>query len=87
MEKNKQIYEPPQLTVVEFRMEKGYALSSFVGGSYAENAAQQIQMMIDQELANNDGNGNYVAADLGEAVDNSSPVGGSGWEYENGGWF
>ena len=76
-------YEAPQLTVVEFRMENGFALSSWSA------TAQQIQMFAEQQqeiVPSEDGQlvGGYMD---GQAIDNSNPTGGSGWEYENGGWF
>lgn len=80
-------YEAPQLTVVEFRMERGFATSTLSVWS----AQQRIQTFVDQQMIeaqDNDGQGNLVGGYMnGEAIDNSNPIGGSGWEFENGGWF
>lgn len=79
-------YEAPQLTVVEFRMERGFAESAYT----INGVAQQINMfMAEQEaITANDNHGNLVGGYMdGEAIDHSNPTGGSGWEYENGGWF
>ena len=84
MKKNKQNYEAPQLTVVEFRMERGFANSDLV-----MNAQQRIQEFVDQEMliqvGRIDGNNEVVAADLGANQDQSA--GGSAWQYSNGSWF
>lgn len=79
-------YEAPQLTVVEFRMERGYAESAYT----IHGAAQQINMFLAEQemIAANDGaNGNLVGGYMTETEDHSNPIGGSGWEYENGGHF
>lgn len=90
MKKNKQNYVAPGLTVVEFRVEKGYAVSGPL--DKWSSSAQQIQMLVETEMGymseSNDGEGNLVGGYMnGEAIDNSNPTGGSGWEFENGGWF
>lgn len=79
-------YEAPQLTVVEFRMERGFATSTLSVWS----AQQRIQTFVDQQMIeaqDNDGQGNLVGGYMTGTEDHSTPIGGSGWEYENGGWF
>lgn len=75
-------YEAPRLTVVEFRTEKGFAVSSF-------GALETVQMLNNQfEAITMDVNGNLVAGYMdGEAIDNSGDPVGSGWEFQNGGYF
>lgn len=79
MKKTGLFYEPPQLTVVEFKVEKGYA------GSFAP--VQTINMFVDQhknsvELMDLDNHfvGGYMD---GDAVDNSDPIG--NWTLTDGG--
>ena len=84
MEKVKKAYIAPLLTVVEFRAERGYAISTF-------EAAQQINMYVDQFMLDegqmNDGSdGNLAAGYLGGQEDHSNDVSGS-WSYANGSWF
>lgn len=82
MEKNKLLYESPQLTVVEFKVEHGFA------GSFT--AVQSINMFIDREktgLGLKDGDDNFVGGYMdGPAEDNSDPIG--NWSLTNGdGYF
>ncbi len=87
MEKEKNTYMPPILTVVEFKTERGYAAS----GDAVWNAAQQINMFVAAEsdmVGQNDGSdGNMAAGYLGGNEDHSSDGGGSSWSYANGRWF
>lgn len=87
MKKTGLFYEPPQLTVVEFKLEKGYAASSFPGvAGNVQMFADALQQEID--LVDHDGNGNLVGGYMnGPAEDNSNPYGGSGWEFQNGSYF
>ena len=85
MKKNKLIYEAPQLTVVEFRTERGYAQSSF-------GAVERVNMYVDATmaaLAVQDANGNLVGGYMdGSAIDNSEPTG--DWtltEWSSGGGY
>lgn len=86
MKKEKKIYESPQLTVVEFRVERGFAESNLV-----MNTKQAIDAFVDTEMAmrvaNQDANGNVIAADLAGSEDYTNAGGSSGWQYSNGGWF
>lgn len=87
MEKEKNTYIPPILTVVEFKTERGYADSVT-----RWDPVQQINMFVAAEAdmtAGNDGSdGNMAAGYLGshENTDHSNDVSGS-WSYENGRWF
>lgn len=84
MKKNKQNYEAPQLTVVEFRMERGFAESNLV-----MNAQQSIQAFVDMQMtiqvAQQNENDEVIAANLGANQDQSA--GGSAWQYSSGSWF
>lgn len=86
MKKEKKNYESPQLTVVEFRVERGFAESNLV-----MNTKQAIDAFVDTEMAirvaNQDANGNVIAADLAGSEDYTNAGGSSGWQYSNGGWF
>lgn len=86
MKKEKKNYESPQLTVVEFRVERGFAESTIVA-----NAAQNLNLALETEMliqaAKKDNNGNIIAAEMGDNVDNSNAGGSSNWQYSNGGWF
>lgn len=86
MEKEKNTYIPPILTVVEFKTERGYAASADV----VWNAAQEINMFVAAEsdmTAGNDGSdGNMAAGYLGGNEDHSNDASGS-WSYSNGSWF
>lgn len=86
MEKEKNTYIPPILTVVEFKTERGYAASADV----VWNAAQEINMFVAAEsdmTTGNDGDGNMAAGYLGVQEDHSGDGGSSNWSYSNGGWF
>lgn len=90
MKKEKKIYESPQLTVVEFRTERGFATSG--EESFVKNAHQAVDAFIANELGAQlqvgaMENGNVVASYLGENEDMSNAGGSSGWQYANGGWF
>ena len=84
MEKNKLLYESPQLTVVEFKVERGYATSNLV-----MQAQQNIQSFVDAEMtirvADQESHGEVVASVLGENQNQNE--GGSNWQYSNGSWF
>lgn len=76
-------YEAPQLTVVEFRMERGYA-TSFGPSQVANMIDQQAQQVL------MDANGNLVAGyvgDDGRTHDESEIPTGSSWTFENGSYF
>lgn len=87
MKKEKKNYESPQLTVVEFRVERGFAAS----GNLALKATNAINAYVDAEMAiqvaNQDDNGNVIAADMAGNEDYTNVGGSSGWQYSNGGWF
>lgn len=88
MKKEKKNYESPQLTVVEFRVEKGFAES---GNNIVANAAQNLNLTLETEMliqaAKKDSHGNIIAAEMEGNVDNSNAGGSSNWQYSNGGWF
>ena len=85
MKKEKKIYESPQLTVVEFRVERGFADSNLV-----MNTKQAIDAYVDTEMAirvaHQDG-GNVIASEMAGSEDYTNAGGSSGWQYSNGGWF
>lgn len=87
MKKGKKNYESPQLTVVEFRVERGFAES----GNIVFNAAQNLNLTLETEMliqaAKKDSHGNIIAAEMEGNVDNSNAGGSSSWQYSNGGWF
>lgn len=78
-------YEAPQLTVVEFRLEKGFAASSLsVWG-----AQQAIQTFVDQQMidqANMTSDGQLVAGYMTHE-DQTDPTSGSGWQFTDGSYF
>ncbi len=86
MKKNQKIYVAPQLTVVEFRMERGFADSTLLIqaqqtiDSYITNEVIQMQMGQTE-------NGNVVASGMNGNVDMSDAGSSSAWQYANGGWF
>ncbi len=88
MKKNQKIYVAPQLTVVEFRMERGFADSENplliqaqqTIDSYITNEVIQMQMGQTE-------NGNVVASGMNGNVDMSDAGSSSAWQYSNGGWF
>lgn len=86
MEKEKNTYMPPILTVVEFKTERGYADSVT-----RWDPVQQINMFVAAEAdmtAGNDGSdGNMAAGYLGGQEDHSGDGGSSNWSYANGSWF
>jgi hypothetical protein len=86
MEKEKNTYIPPILTVVEFKTERGYADSVT-----RWDPVQQINMFVAAEAdmtAGNDGSdGNMAAGYLGGTEDHSGDGGSSNWSYSNGSWF
>lgn len=86
MEKEKNTYIPPILTVVEFKTERGYADSVT-----RWDPVQQINMFVAAEAdmtAGNDGSdGNMAAGYLGGTEDHSGDGGSSNWSYANGSWF
>lgn len=84
MKKEKKNYESPQLTVVEFRVERGFASSNLaLSASNAINAYVDAEMAI--RVAEQDGHGEVIASTLGENYDQGDL--GSGWQYSNGSWF
>jgi len=91
MKKEKKNYESPQLTVVEFRVERGFAGSDTDPQNYVMGASQAINAYLDAEMAmrvaNQDASGNVIAANMAGNEDNSNAGGSSGWQYSNGGWF
>ena len=86
MKKNQKIYVVPQLTVVEFRMERGFADSTLLIqaqqtiDSYITNEVIQMQMGQTDD-------GNVVASSMNGNVDMSDAGSSSAWQYSNGGWF
>lgn len=90
MKKEKKNYESPQLTVVEFRVERGFAGSSDEN-NIVFNAAQNLNLALETEMliqaAKKDNNGNIIAAEMEGNVDNSNAGGSNSWQYSNGGWF
>ena len=86
MKKNQKIYVAPQLTVVEFRMERGFADSTLIIqaqqtiDSYITNEVIQMQMGQTDD-------GNVVASSMNGNVDMSDAGSSSAWQYANGGWF
>lgn len=84
MKKEKKNYESPQLTVVEFRVERGFADSNLV-----MNTKNAVDAFVDTEMAirvaEQDGHGEVIASTLGENYDQGDL--GSGWQYSNGSWF
>ncbi len=88
MKKEKKNYESPQLTVVEFRVERGFAGSD----TLVSNAQQLVQGYIDYEvhaqvMGQVDESGNVVAGYMSGNEDHSNAGGGSSWQYSDGGWF
>lgn len=88
MKKEKKIYESPQLTVVEFCVERGFATSD----TLASSAQQLVQGYIDMEvqaqlMGQVDEGGNAVAGYMSGNDDHSNAGGGSSWQYADGGWF
>ena len=77
-------YEAPQLTVVEFRMERGYAQSTLSVWS----AAQRVQTFVDQQMIDQAdmAEGGLVAGYM-DHQDYTNPTEGSGWRFEDGGYF
>ena len=86
MKKNQKIYVAPQLTVVEFRMERGFADSTLLIqaqqtiDSYITNEVIQMQMGQTDD-------GNVVASSMNGNVDMSDAGSSSAWQYSTGGWF
>lgn len=92
MKKEKKNYESPQLTVVEFRVERGFAGSSDTDGNMVFSASQAIDAAIAAEMAISvnvaqQENGNVIAGNMTGNEDYSNAGGSSGWQYSNGGWF
>lgn len=91
MKKEKNTYITPLLTVVEFKTERGYALSANVFDPGMQ-AAQAINDFIDEErsiqVAQQNGlTGEAIGGQMYGNEDNSNPGGSSNWQYSNGGWF
>jgi len=87
MKKEKKIYESPQLTVVEFCVERGFAASD--AQKVVISASQAINAYLDAEMAmaNQDASGNVIASDMARNEDHTNDGGSSNWQYSNGGWF
>ena len=87
MKKEKKIYESPQLTVVEFCVERGFAASD--AQNVVISATQAINAYLDAEMAmaNQDASGNVIASDMARNEDHTNDGGSSNWQYSNGGWF
>ena len=87
MKKEKKNYESPQLTVVEFRVERGFAGSD----TLVSNAQQLVQGYIDYEVhaqvMGQVESGKVVAGYMSGNEDHSNAGGGSSWQYSDGGWF
>ena len=78
-------YEAPQLTVVEFRMEKGFATSALS----VWNAQQRIQTFVDQQMLDQSDltqDGQLVAGYM-DHVDYTNPTSSSGWQFGDGSYF
>ena len=86
MKKNRQNYEAPTLTVVEFRIERGFADSNLVVG-----AKHRIDEFVNSELtivmAQQNSNDEPIGASMNGNIDMTNPGGSSAWQYSNGGWF
>ncbi len=90
MKKEKKNYESPQLTVVEFRVERGFAESADSENNLVMNTKQAIDAYVNTEMAirvaNQDGS-NVIASEMAGSEDYTNAGGSSGWQYSNGGWF
>lgn len=92
MKKERKNYESPQLTVVEFRVERGFAASADASDpqNFVIGASQAINAYLDAErtmsMANQDGS-NVIASEMAGNEDYTNAGGSSGWQYSNGGWF
>lgn len=86
MKKNRQNYEAPALTVVEFRIERGFAASSLMLSS-----SQRINSFVDENLTivmgQQNANQEPIGAGMNGNIDMTNPGGSSAWQYSNGGWF
>lgn len=83
--KQKKKYVAPELTVVQFHAERGYAASVT-----AWNAAQTIntyvdQMMVDQALLDDQNQLTAANLDMSDNDQYTAPTG--SWQYGGGGWF
>lgn len=87
MKKNRQNYEAPTLTVVEFRIERGFADS----GNLAVGFRQSINSFVDENLTivmgQQNANNEPIGAGMNGNVDVTNPGSGSAWHYSDGGWF
>jgi hypothetical protein len=81
--KNKLTYQVPDITVVEFQLEIGYAASNLVF------AQEKIQTFMDQQLAEvgNTTRDGEVATGYFINEDQTDATVSSGWAYQDGGWF
>jgi len=90
MKKEKNTYITPLLTVVEFKAERGFAVSANVFDPGMQ-AAQAINDFIDEErtirVAQQNGFGEAVGGQMLGNEDYTNPSGSSNWQYSNGGWF
>lgn len=86
MKKQVSFYAPPHLTVVEFKIERGYAAS--FGTNQVVNMLNE-QFAVEMEMTNNgDFVGSYLGdADQGHFHDESNPTASSPWTFENGSHF
>lgn len=88
MKKEKNTYITPLLTVVEFKTERGYALST---DSLIIDSQQAIQLFIDKEIEGQQmgmvDDGRAVAGTMTGNDDHTNAGSGSNWSYSDGGWF
>ncbi len=86
MKKNQKIYVAPQLTVVEFRMERGFADSTLLIQAQQAINGYITNEVIQMHMGQMD-NGNVVASSMTGNEDHSDAGSGSAWQYADGGWF
>ena len=91
MKKEKNTYITPLLTVVEFKAERGYAYSFANVTEAGQQVELQLQGYLDMAHSEagviNDRNSFVGGYMNGAAEDNSDPVSGTGWTFENGSYF
>lgn len=85
IERQKNAYITPLLTVVEFRTERGYA-ESYTWTTPAEQINMLVAMEAETIVENDGSDGNLAASYFGGQEDHSNDVSGS-WSYANGSWF
>ena len=81
--KNRLTYQVPELTIVEFRKERGYV------GSDLSFAHEKIQTFLDEQMvqADNTTRDGEVAAGYFQHENQTDSTVSSGWQYSDGGWF